>query len=226
MAEWPCCHDPLRFSPLSLRFVPPPLPPLHPLGGAARGFRSPLPLPASSQGRPCCCRWLAPRSPSLVPMRLPASGQGSALLLPGTTKPELGAAAAASQQPRVGLAAADAWHTPRAWCRCRSLPAAKGRPWCCCCCLPAAKVGLAAAAAAWHHTARAWCRWKVGLAAAAAWQAARAWCRCRCLPAAKGRLCCCLAPHSPSLAPLLLPASSQGSVLRLLMPGKIGRAHV
>ena len=23
MAEWPCCHDPLRFSPLSLRFVPP-----------------------------------------------------------------------------------------------------------------------------------------------------------------------------------------------------------
>ena len=24
MAEWPCCHDPLRFSPLSLRFVPPP----------------------------------------------------------------------------------------------------------------------------------------------------------------------------------------------------------
>ena len=25
MAEWPCCHDPLRFSPLSLRFVPPPI---------------------------------------------------------------------------------------------------------------------------------------------------------------------------------------------------------
>ena len=25
MAEWPCCHDPLRFSPVSLRFVPPPL---------------------------------------------------------------------------------------------------------------------------------------------------------------------------------------------------------
>ena len=24
MAEWPCCHDPLRFSPVSLRFVPPP----------------------------------------------------------------------------------------------------------------------------------------------------------------------------------------------------------
>ena len=24
MAEWPCCHDPLRFSPSSLRFVPPP----------------------------------------------------------------------------------------------------------------------------------------------------------------------------------------------------------
>ena len=24
MAEWPCCHDPLRFSPMSLRFVPPP----------------------------------------------------------------------------------------------------------------------------------------------------------------------------------------------------------
>ena len=24
MAEWPCCHDPLRFSPTSLRFVPPP----------------------------------------------------------------------------------------------------------------------------------------------------------------------------------------------------------
>lgn len=24
MAEWPCCHDPLRFSPASLRFVPPP----------------------------------------------------------------------------------------------------------------------------------------------------------------------------------------------------------
>ena len=23
MAEWPCCHDPLRFSPVSLRFVPP-----------------------------------------------------------------------------------------------------------------------------------------------------------------------------------------------------------
>ncbi|CAG7863246.1 unnamed protein product, partial [Brassica rapa] len=23
-AEWPCCHDPLRFSPLSLRFNPPP----------------------------------------------------------------------------------------------------------------------------------------------------------------------------------------------------------
>ena len=23
MAEWPCCHDPLRFSPMSLRFVPP-----------------------------------------------------------------------------------------------------------------------------------------------------------------------------------------------------------
>ena len=23
MAEWPCCHDPLRFSPASLRFVPP-----------------------------------------------------------------------------------------------------------------------------------------------------------------------------------------------------------
>ncbi|CAN6973946.1 unnamed protein product [Brassica rapa subsp. trilocularis] len=23
-AEWPCCHDPLRFSPLSLRFDPPP----------------------------------------------------------------------------------------------------------------------------------------------------------------------------------------------------------
>ena len=23
MAEWPCCHDPLRFSPSSLRFVPP-----------------------------------------------------------------------------------------------------------------------------------------------------------------------------------------------------------
>ena len=27
MAEWPCCHDPLRFSPASLRFVPPPSPP-------------------------------------------------------------------------------------------------------------------------------------------------------------------------------------------------------
>ena len=27
MAEWPCCHDPLRFSPMSLRFVPPPPPP-------------------------------------------------------------------------------------------------------------------------------------------------------------------------------------------------------
>ena len=26
MAEWPCCHDPLRFSPMSLRFVPPPPP--------------------------------------------------------------------------------------------------------------------------------------------------------------------------------------------------------
>jgi hypothetical protein len=25
VAEWPCCHDPLRFSPLSLRFVPPPI---------------------------------------------------------------------------------------------------------------------------------------------------------------------------------------------------------
>jgi hypothetical protein len=24
VAEWPCCHDPLRFSPASLRFVPPP----------------------------------------------------------------------------------------------------------------------------------------------------------------------------------------------------------
>jgi hypothetical protein len=24
VAEWPCCHDPLRFSPMSLRFVPPP----------------------------------------------------------------------------------------------------------------------------------------------------------------------------------------------------------
>ena len=23
MAEWPCCHDPLRFSPISLRFIPP-----------------------------------------------------------------------------------------------------------------------------------------------------------------------------------------------------------
>ena len=23
MAEWPCCHDPLRFSPMSLRFSPP-----------------------------------------------------------------------------------------------------------------------------------------------------------------------------------------------------------
>ncbi|CAF1963688.1 unnamed protein product, partial [Brassica napus] len=22
--KWPCCHDPLRFSPLSLRFDPPP----------------------------------------------------------------------------------------------------------------------------------------------------------------------------------------------------------
>jgi hypothetical protein len=27
VAEWPCCHDPLRFSPMSLRFVPPPLNP-------------------------------------------------------------------------------------------------------------------------------------------------------------------------------------------------------
>ncbi|WZY93937.1 hypothetical protein YC2023_066266 [Brassica napus] len=24
LPEWPCCHDPLRFSPLSLRFDPPP----------------------------------------------------------------------------------------------------------------------------------------------------------------------------------------------------------
>jgi hypothetical protein len=27
VAEWPCCHDPLRFSPVSLRFVPPPIHP-------------------------------------------------------------------------------------------------------------------------------------------------------------------------------------------------------
>lgn len=40
MAEWPCCHDPLRFSPVSLRFVPPPpkytslnVSPIHLLGG-------------------------------------------------------------------------------------------------------------------------------------------------------------------------------------------------
>ena len=48
MAEWPCCHDPLRFSPTSLRFVPPPsnslLPSKKPRscsppvpGGCARG---------------------------------------------------------------------------------------------------------------------------------------------------------------------------------------------
>ena len=30
MAEWPCCHDPLRFSPASLRFVPPPFLPRNP----------------------------------------------------------------------------------------------------------------------------------------------------------------------------------------------------
>ncbi len=36
MAEWPCCHDPLRFSPMSLRFVPPffPSPILSPNIGA------------------------------------------------------------------------------------------------------------------------------------------------------------------------------------------------
>ena len=32
MAEWPCCHDPLRFSPASLRFVPPPFDPQRPSG--------------------------------------------------------------------------------------------------------------------------------------------------------------------------------------------------
>ena len=38
MAEWPCCHDPLRFSPMSLRFVPPE--PLQGHGVAEAGARS------------------------------------------------------------------------------------------------------------------------------------------------------------------------------------------
>ena len=46
MAEWPCCHDPLRFSPLSLRFVPP-LSPSLPLlrffsQGSAGGWKRTL----------------------------------------------------------------------------------------------------------------------------------------------------------------------------------------
>ena len=52
MAEWPCCHDPLRFSPMSLRFVPPLSPRAHPGTRGHRGCDGPSARPATEKRSP------------------------------------------------------------------------------------------------------------------------------------------------------------------------------
>ena len=53
MAEWPCCHDPLRFSPLSLRFDPPPFPFIVP----PQNVKNKKPKKNSKFIRKCCARF-------------------------------------------------------------------------------------------------------------------------------------------------------------------------
>ena len=52
MAEWPCCHDPLRFSPTSLRFVPPPSMYPPPAAEVHEPCARPLHQPAAPLQRP------------------------------------------------------------------------------------------------------------------------------------------------------------------------------